>query len=127
MRIHAIDDSGRRFGPVSLSLDARESVNFDSRELERRNESKGLPAGDGDGEGHWRLTLDTALIIVPLAYIRTADGFLTSMHDLVSEADRCRHVQFFNPGRATNKRSRLRLVNPGESAAEITIHGAGER
>ena len=49
------------------------------------------------------------------------------MHDLVSEADRCHHVQFFNPGRATNKRSRLRLINPGESAAEITIHGAGER
>ena len=121
VRIHAIDDTGTRFGPVSLALDAQQTVNFSSGHLERGNASRGLSAGVGDGEGHWRLELDTDLTIVPLAYVRTADGFVTSMHDVVPEESTCHYVTFFNPGSNQRQRSWLRLINPGDGEAEVTI------
>ena len=126
VRILAIDDTGEQFGPVTLSLDANETVNFNSRDLEQGNESKGLSAGVGDGSGYWRLILDTALNITPLAYIRTSDGFVTAMHDVApeTEADSRRYrVVFFNPGANTRQVSRLRFVNPGTTMANVEITG----
>jgi hypothetical protein len=79
--IHGIDDSGERFGPVSLMLDALETVHFTSVHLE--NGEAGLSPGLGDGEGNWRLELTSELDIEPLAYIRTSTGFVTSVHDVV--------------------------------------------
>ena len=124
VRIHAIDDSGRRFGPVSLPLEAKSTVHFNSRDLERGNTSKGLSSGVGDGEGNWRLELDSDLDFEALAYIRTGNGFVTSMHDLVTE-DPVGHyrVPFFNPGSNRQQQSRLRLINSGPRASEVTISG----
>ena len=124
--ITAIDDTGSRFGPITLNLNASETVNFNSRDLEQGNAAKGLSGGAGDGRGSWRLILDTALNITPLAYIRTTDGFVTSMHEVAPEAEadsRRYRVAFFNPGSNANQVSRLRLINPGTSPAEIEITG----
>ena len=123
VRMTAIDDAGERFGPVTLSLEANEAVNFNSRDLEQGNTSKGLPSGVGDGEGDWRLEFDSALDISPLAYIRTSDGFVTAMHDVVPETDRNHRVRFFNPGANRLQVSRLRVINPGADVAEVTIQG----
>ena len=84
VEIHAIDDSGRRFGPVSLLLGAGESTGFNSRDLEQGNPSRGIPGGVGEGSGDWRLELRTYLEIEARAYVR-GDGFLTSVHDVVEE------------------------------------------
>ena len=137
--IHAIDDAGRRAGPVSLSLDANAAVTFNSHDLEEGNASKGLDGGVGSGgAGPWRLELRTALDVEALAYIRTAEGFVTSVHgsaaeeDVEEEAGSMRHsyrVPFFNPGSNRRQQSRLRLVNLGDGAAEVVITGrddAGE-
>ena len=145
--IHAIDDAGRRAGPVSLSLGANAAVTFNSRDLEEGNASKGLSDGVGSGgAGPWRLELRTALDVEALAYVRTAEGFLTSVHgsaaeeveedvaegDVEGEAESMRYsyrVPFFNPGSNRTQQSRLRLVNPGDGAAEVVITGrddAGE-
>ena len=78
VQVAAIDDTGERFGPVTLMLGARQSVNITSGDLESGNAAKGLPSGVGNGSGSWRLELVTDLTIKPLAYIRTPDGFLTS-------------------------------------------------
>ena len=124
--ITAIDDTGSRAGPVSLSLDAAETVNFNSRDLEQGNVAKGLPVGVGDGSGSWRLVLETALNITPLAYIRTSDGFVTAMHDVAPETEagsRQYRILFFNPGANRSQVSRLRLINPGTAAATVTIAG----
>ena len=123
VRMTAIDDTGERFGPVTLALEAEETVNFNSGDLERGNASKGLPVGVEDGEGNWRLELDSALDVVALAYIRTSDGFVTGMHDVVPVTGRNHRVLFFNPGSNLRQVSRLRLVNPGANAAEVTING----
>ena len=122
--IHAIDDSGARFGPVSLTLDAEATVHFNSTDLEQGNASKGLSGGVGDGEGNWRLELESALDIEPLAYIRTGNGFVTSMHDLAAEESPGHYrVPFFNPGSNTDQQSRLRLINSSNHEAQVTIAG----
>ena len=123
VRITAIDDTGRRFGPVTLTLGARQALNITSGDLERGNAAKGLPVGVGNGSGSWRLELVTALTIEPLAYIRTPDGFLTSMHDEAPESGGDHWVPFFNPASNTSKVSRLRIINPGATAATVTVTG----
>lgn len=143
VRIHAIDDTGQRFGPVSLSLDSKETAHFSSHDLERGNASKGLFGGVGDGSGSWRLELDTNLNIEPLAYTRNADGYLTGMHDAAATEDVAAtvaatepaterilmryRVPFFNPGSNYGQRSWLRLVNLSDRAAEVVIDGLDDR
>ena len=124
VRITAIDDTGEQFGPINLSLDANEAVNFNSRDLESGNARKGLPSGVGDGSGSWRLILETALNITPLAYIRTSDGFVTAMHDIAAATEagsRRYQILFFNPGSNRNQVSRLRIINTGGMAASVEI------
>lgn len=130
VRIHAIDDEGRRFGPVSLPLDAKQTRHFNSRDLEDGNPAKELSGGVGNGAGNWRLELATDLDIEALAYIRTPDGFLTSIHAVAARADDGStrfQVPTFNPGRNRNQQSRLRLVNLGDTAAAIEISGLDDK
>ena len=124
VQVHAIDDSGQRLGPISLDLEAKASAHFNSDDLESGNSDKGLSDGVGDGDGDWRLELETTLDIEPLGYIRTEDGFVTSMHDFVVQGASMRyHVPFFNPGSNQAQVSRLRLINTTDTENEVTIIG----
>ena len=123
VRIEAFDDAGIHPGPVTLDIDANETVHFNSGDLEEGNPDKGLSGGIGAGTGAWRLRLSSSLDLQVLAYIRTEDGFLTSMHDLVPETEAGHRVAVFNPGRNVDQVSRLRLINPGAEAAEVRIEG----
>ena len=125
--IEAIDDTGVRLGPVTLSIEAGETVHFNSGDLEDGNAAKGLPEGVGSGAGDWRLILDSDLNFDVLSYIRTDDGFLTAMHDTVPIRDGAYRVAIFNPGSNANQVSRLRLINPGDAAAEVTVTGVDDR
>ena len=122
--ITATDDSGRRFGPVGLSLGGRAAVHFNSRDLERGNPGKGLPTGVGDGQGDWRLELSTDLPIEAMAFVRTADGFVASMQDLIHDDG---DVGFFNPASNDRQRSTLRLTNTLDRAVEIVIEGVDDQ
>ena len=124
--IHAIDDAGRRRGPVTLSLDAGQAVHFNSNDLEMGNASKGLPGGVGAGEGDWRLELAADIDIQALAYVRTADGLLTSMNALAPMSDGRRELVIFNPAGNDRQVSRLRLVNPADADATITVSGVDD-
>ena len=124
--IEAIDDSGSGHGPVTLSIKAGETVHFNSGDLEDGNAAKGLPDGLGSGEGDWRLVLSSELDFEALSYIRTGDGFLTAMHDTVPVRDGAYDVAIFNPGSNANQVSRLRLINPGDAAAEVTVTGVDD-
>ena len=126
--ITAIDDRGQRFGPVSLALDALQALNFTSRQLES-GAVAGLSGGIGDGYGNWRLELTSDLEVEPLAYIRTPDGLLASMHEIAAETaegSKTYRVPFFNPGSNVNRVSRLRLINPGSSSASVEITGVDD-
>ena len=121
--IRAIDDAGKRFGPVALSIDAGETVHFNSDDLEAGNADKGLPDGVGDGSGAWRLEMGTDLDIEVLAYLRHKDGFLTAVHDVVPLDDGRHRVPFFNPASNWRQVSLLRLANPGTETATVRIQG----
>ena len=130
VNILGIDDTGRRFGPVSVSLNARQTKQLSSWELENGSASEGLFTPLGDGTGDWRLALTTDLDLEALAYIRTSGGFVTSIHEVAAETQegsRWRyHVPFFNPGSNTRQVSRLRLINPGTVDASVEITGVDD-
>ena len=121
VRIDAVDDAGTRHGPLTLDIGAGESVQLTSADLERGNAAIGLDGAAGEGEGDWRLELTSGLDIEVFAYIRTADGFLTAVHDRVAPGATGHQVALFNPGRDIARASRLRLVNPGTQTAEVHI------
>ncbi len=126
VRVRAIDDSGRTFDPVSLSLGARQALHFNSDDLETGNAQKGI-TGTGSGTGNWRLKLESSLDIEVLAYVRTTDGFLSSMHDLVRKPSTNHLVPTFNPGDNHNQVSRLRLINPSANDAAVTVVGVDDQ
>ena len=127
VEIHAFDDSGAEFGPITLSLAAHQTAPFNSHDLELGNPDKGLSAGVGSGDGAWRLSLESDLEIEVLAYIRTTrDGFLTSMHDTVPAAHNRHRVVIFNPASNPDLPSWLRLVNAGDHTASIEITGTDD-
>ena len=113
-----------------MEVEANAAVHFDARDLEQGNREKGL-AGVGVGEGHWRLALSNApggapIDIEVLGYVRTPDGLFTSMHDLAPEAFSTHHVYhvwMFNPGSNRRQVSRLRLVNPHNLGAPVSVYG----
>ncbi|MDD9962292.1 MAG: hypothetical protein OXU70_09400 [Gammaproteobacteria bacterium] len=126
--ITAFDDSGRRHGPVTLTLDALETVHLNSGDLEDGNAGKGLAAGVGrPTEGDWRLELTSALDLKVLSYIRTSDGFVTSMHDLAPSDANSHRIAFFNPGSNFRQESLLRIVNPGDGTASVSIRGVDDQ
>ena len=123
VRIEGFDDAGVRHGPVTLRLGAGEAVHLSATDLERGNGAKGLSGRLGTGEGDWRLELSSALALKVLGYVRTADGFLTAMHDVVPPSEAGHRVVRFNAGGEVTQASRLRLVNPGAQPVEVRIEG----
>ena len=120
----AVDDAGWRSPEITLSVAATETVHFNSNDLEQGNPDKGLSGGAGaPTQGDWRLELTGDLDLEVLAYIRTEDGFLTAMYDVVERGLTGSRVATFNPGRNRNQVSLVRLINPGTDDAEVTITG----
>ena len=128
VEIDAWDDDGTHYGPLTLTIDAGATVHFNSDDLEMGNAEKGLEGSTGPPErGDWRLALSSTLDLQVLSYIRTSDGFLTSMHDFVARTEAGQHrVAIFNPGRNANQVSRLRLINPGTERTEVRIEGTDD-
>ena len=136
--VRAFDDAGEEYAPVTLAIGAGEVRHFNSDDLERGNAAKGLTGATGAPTGpagtrRWRLAFESALAIRVMGYVRTHDGFVTSMHETVAEStpeDGYRYeVVFFNPASNVNQVSRLRLVSRSQSDASVTITGrddAGE-
>ena len=81
--IDAFDDEGAAYGPLKLSLGGYETVHFNSSDLEAGNPDKGLSGHTGSGQGDWRLMFASELDIEVLAYVRTPDGFLMAMDDVL--------------------------------------------
>ena len=123
--IRATDDSGREFEPFQIILDPWEAMHFNSDHLELGDSSRGI-AGIGGGTGDWRLVVTSDLELEVLAYARTEDGFLTSLHDTVRKQGTRYHVPVFNPGSNRSQASRLRLINAGEASAQVTITGVDD-
>ena len=129
VEIYAIDDAGTRSGPATFTLNASAAVQFTATDLAAGNATLGLTGGIGTDVGDARLQIETDLAIVPLAFVRAADGTLSAMHDTVRGASvggsdgYTYEVPIFNPASDATQVSRLRLINPGDAAAAVTIGG----
>ena len=123
VRIVAVDDSGRRYGPLTLSIGANETVHVSSEDMENGNADKGLFGATGPGVGDWRLELSSDLDIEALSYVRASDGLVTAMHDVAPSEGTRHRVPLFNAASDFEQESRLRLINPGSAPAEVAITG----
>ena len=127
VEIYAVDDAGARTGPATFTLNASAAAEFTAADLQSGNVSLGLAGGIGADVGDTRLLIDTDLRIVPLAFVRAADGALGAMHDTVRAAPAdgsgryAYEVPVFNPSTEMVRVSRLRLINPGAAPAAVTI------
>jgi len=126
--IWGIDDTGRRStGTIQLMLRSGQSMQINSHDLEFGNPSKGLSGSLGSGVGDWRVIVSSeSKYLIPMAFIRTADGFLTNMHDIVGTAGTHHVVPIFNPASNLSQRSELRLVNPSASTVNVVISGVDD-
>ena len=127
VEIAAIDDDGRRYEPVPVSIGAGATVHFNGDDLEFGNADKGLPKGIGPTKAGLRLRLSSELDLAVLSYVRTGDGFVTAMHDTVVRGGDGYRVPVFNPGSNADQVSLLRLTNPGEDLAQVAIRGVDDR
>ena len=128
--VEVFDGLGRKHGATTLSTrealsspdpSRRAVAQFNSDDLENGNYDAGLSRGVGPGSSDWRLKV-WANDVKVRTYMRHADGFLTSMHDVAQQGDDGAYaVPFFNPADDTGQR--LRLVNPGTQPSEVRIVG----
>ena len=119
--LRTFDSLGVAREPVVLTLKSRAALHLNSHDLEFGNIVKGMP-GFGSVTGDWHLEVSGDRRFETLAYARTADGFVTSLHDIAPRSeDGSLWIPFFNPGKNSEQASRLRLVNWGGTAAEATI------
>ena len=133
VRLTAFDDAGVARGPITLSLGAGRTAHFNSTDLERGNSAKGLSGGVGPGNGDWRLEVrvEPSVADAPaaapdvqvLTYIRSQEGFVTSMHEVAPVAGATHRVVTFNPGNNTLRQSVLRVVNLGAAPATVVVSG----
>lgn len=126
--VSGIDDSGAIApgGDVLFTLGADASKQMTIQDLESGNLEKGLLGSLGDGMGLWRLEIFSDVEIKVMNLIRTSDGFLTNLGDVVPDSDQINRVFFFNPGSNTNQQSFLRIVNPSDQAATVSISGVDD-
>lgn len=123
--IAATDDTGRRFGPVTVPTPARNTVELTSSDLEQGNPLNGLWSGIGTGTGDWRLALRSSLDVEVLSYAVSPDGLRTPLHETVEPEQGAHWIGLF-PGAAGDVEGRLRLVNSGENRAGITVQAADD-
>ena len=125
VRIYARDETTSGHETLTLDLGARAAAQFDSHDLELGNADKGLSGRTGAGQGSRRLELFSDLEIDVLAFVRTSDGYLAPMLDVVPEEDGVHRVAFFNAD-GSRQASRLLFLNDGDEDAAVAIRGRSD-
>ena len=128
VRIEAFDGTDWSYEALTLPLEAGETQQFNSTDLELGNPAKGLTGSTGAGDGDWRLELRSELDLEVLSYVRTVggQGYVTPMHDTaVQESDGLKryYVPIFHRAEYEAQESRLHLFNVGEAEARVGIAG----
>ena len=124
-------DGGANPRATRFEISVDHVAHFNSNDLADGKPALGMEAL-GAAEAPWWLRINGAEAVHALAYVRTADGFVTSMHDVAPAFHHYwtlngggRHeVVTFNPASNRARRSLLRLVNPRpQGDANVTIRG----
>ena len=125
IELYAIDDRGNRSkrDPITFTLPAQGAKQINSQDIETGNMSKGIDNRLCDGQGKWQLAVRSSNPIKVMGLIRTTDGFLTSLNDVVPEEDGSNIIYFANPASNTNQQTFIRVVNTTENSGTVTITG----
>ncbi len=125
VEVFGIDDTGVRSKnpPLSFMLPPQASLQFNAQDLENGNTNKGLTSHLCNGAGKWQLVIRSDLAIQVMGLIRTPDGFLTSLNDVVPISGSVNNVFFANPASNINQQTFLRIVNPTDATGLVTLSG----
>lgn len=124
-------------GDVEITAYAEDGSSRDARvfELEPNStlvvSSVSLESGsEGIGEldeGHWRLIVKSSVAVQVLSYIQHFDRFLSSSHDVAPHQNNEHRVFGFLDGESWPIESQLRIINPNDSIANVTVNGIDSR
>ncbi|MDE0659052.1 MAG: hypothetical protein OXI79_05310 [Gammaproteobacteria bacterium] len=130
--INAWNDAGEA-ASASLSVEGGRTVHFNSDDLEFGNQAKGIPAGLGSGFGDSFVQLKADFEFVATSYVRTGDGFLTAMGNILVPVDgdafgtACVYeANIFNPASNTDQVSSLRIVERAGDDTAVNIYGVDD-
>ncbi len=125
VEIYGIDDTGSssKSGPVSFQMAARSALQITAQDLESGNANKGLSSALCDLSGKWQLIVRSQSTIEVMSLIRTPDGFLTGLSDVVPVEGGDNKVYFANPASNSNQQTFIRISNQSESSGTVTISG----
>ena len=121
--MYALDEDGHEQGPVGLVVEPNGATEFGALDIADANRHTGLHGSVVAGFGDWRLQLFSSRgDVEAFAYMQTPDGLVTSVRETVrSTAQGVHHLTFFGPASESGRVSVLRLINPGNEQAEVTI------
>ena len=129
--IHAIDDTGWRYGPASLQVCGEADKTLRLRTIGRRQGgwSGGAESATARGTGAWSCPPPSTS--PPLRTCKVQEDSLPRCTDVVRTVANRQHVVTFNkapvnPGTAWSY-GLLRLINPNDSQVNITISGQDDR
>ena len=125
VEVYGIDDGGNRSrqGTLGFTLPANAAKQIIVQDIENGNTAKGLTGNLCDGQGKWRLRVRSDVEIRVLGFIRTPDGFLASLNEVVTRTAEDTFVYFANPASNTNQQTFLRIVNLNDNSDTVTITG----
>ncbi len=127
IEVYGIDDGGAPSKKIiSFILASQESKQFNAQDVENGNAGKGFTGNLCNGQGKWqfRVRSDTALKVMSL--IRTPDGFLTSVNDVVPRSGINNQVYFANPASNITQQTFMRFVNLTANTGTVTITGVDD-
>jgi ribosomal protein L16/L10AE len=119
VEIFGIDDAGHYTGTVDFMLEAQAAKQVTAQDLEDGNTEKGLNGSFCDGQGKWRIRVFSDNSVTAMGLVRTRDGFLTSLNDVVGDNT----VYFANPASNTAQQTFLRIVNQSDQSGVVTVSG----
>ena len=120
--ISAIDDGGNAgASDITLSLAANDSQQMTSQDLENGNTSKGLVGAFGDGEGNWRITVNSTLNLDVMNLIRLPGGYLLNLGGIAPGTGNARNLNYVEPADESLRTSSVRVINTANAVATVTV------
>jgi len=127
LSITGIDDKGRSPGEgVSVALPVGASRTFTAAELES---GSGMEGSIGDGDGKWRLILETEQAIVAMSLLSTSSGHLTNLSTAPHNERYGDHLVPLFPSASdpNGRQGFLRVVNLSGEAGEVRVEAVDDR
>ncbi|MBV1906309.1 MAG: S8 family serine peptidase [Pseudomonadales bacterium] len=123
VEVRGIDDTGDAapLGVLRLDIPPQASIQLNAQDLELGNSSKGTMGQLGNGAGKWQLSVGSSAALEIMSLIRTPDGFLTSLTEIVAPQGMVNKVFFANPASNSLQQSFLRVVNTTAETGLVTV------